>query len=106
MPNNGVLTVNAEELNGYAGAIRGEAPAVQALSQNSTEALSSNGPALGGNAAKAAAAVAEAWSAADAAYVQRLESTAERVEASAALYAGNDDSGARAMRLTEQDEGH
>ncbi|ADG96820.1 conserved hypothetical protein [Segniliparus rotundus DSM 44985] len=103
MADNGVLTVNAEELNSYAGAIRGETPAAQALSQNAAEALSSNGAALGGNAAKAAAALAEAWAAADEAYLRRLESTAEQIEASAALYAGNDDSAAHAVRLNEQD---
>ena len=105
MSDNAVLTVNAEELKSYASAVRSEAPSAQALSENSVGALSSYGPALGGNATKAAADLAEAWKAADEAYYKRLGDTAEQVESSAALYEGSDDSGAHSLRLVEQDGG-
>ncbi|ERG69255.1 type VII secretion target [Segniliparus rugosus] len=106
MSNNAVLTVNAEELKSYASAVRGEAPAAQALAKSSAEALSAYGPALGGKAAQAAADLQEAWAAADEAYIKRLGDTADQVESSAALYEGSDDSGAHALRLVEQDGGH
>ena len=106
MSDSAVLTVNAEELKSYAGAIRGEAPAAQALSENSIGALSSYGAALGGNAAKAAADLGEAWAAADQAYFKRLEDTAEQIESSAALYEGDDHSGAHALQHVAQDGGH